>query len=382
MADYRADPEKMMEGSRQVRSLAEIVGQYAQDVRSVERNLQIQNHLGWGIRQSLGHLSQTLEEDSRKTSALSDGLEKAALFYGQTEEKIRQYYSGNLEKKPSENDKSAAGKEREKKKEGKAEAGTGWNGAWLQGVLAGSGKFLGAETSGRLEGEFLGASWKPEFDTGIEWKEEKDKNGNTVRRLSDLSLITAAVAGEVYVAKGSAKGNWGYLRGEAQGSVGQISAKGEIGAALFKDGKFAPQIGAKAEASAVGIQGKAEAGIGTENNNIHVGADGKVGVAKAGAEAGIGKVTHTNANGKSIEGYGIKAEAGAEAYAAEGRLSGGLEIFGIRIDAGITGKAGGAGVKAGGAVTTGGVSGNIGAGFGLGVGIDISIDWSNFKWGW
>ena len=41
MADYRADPEKMMEGSRQVRSLAEIVGQYAQDVRSVERNLQI-----------------------------------------------------------------------------------------------------------------------------------------------------------------------------------------------------------------------------------------------------------------------------------------------------------------------------------------------------
>ena len=101
MADYRADPEKMMEGSRQVRSLAEIVGQYAQDVRSVERNLQIQNNLGWGIRQSLGHLSRTLEEDSRKTNALSDGLEEAALFYGQTEEKISQYYSGKLEKKLS-----------------------------------------------------------------------------------------------------------------------------------------------------------------------------------------------------------------------------------------------------------------------------------------
>ena len=378
MADYRADPEKMMEGSRQVRSLAEIVGQYAQDVRSVERNLQIQNNLGWGIRQSLGHLSQTLEEDSRKTNALSDGLEKAALFYGQTEEKISQYYSGKLEKKLSGKNESAEGG----KGEAKAKFDTDRKVSWAQGVLAGQGEFLGAETSGRLEGELLGASWKPEFSTGIIWKEEKDKDGNTVRRLSDLSLITAAVAGEVYVAKGSAKGNWGYLRGEAQGSVGQISAKGEIGAALFKDGKFAPQIGAKAEASAVGIQGKAEAGIGTENNNIHVGADGKVGVAKAGAEAGIGKVTHTNANGKAIEGYGIKAEAGAEAYAAEGRLSGGLEIFGIRIDAGITGKAGGAGVKAGGAVTTGGVSGNIGAGFGLGVGIDISIDWSNFKWGW
>lgn len=381
MADYRADPEKMMEGSRQVRSLAEIVGQYAQDVRSLERNLQIQNNLGWGIRRSLGHLSQTLEEDSRKTNALSDGLEKAALFYGQTEEKISQYYSGKLEKGLSESNKSAASGKKEKKEE-QTEADTDRKVAFAQGVLEGKGEFLGAETSGRLEGEFLGASWKPEFNTGIEWKEEKDKDGNIVRHLTDLSLITAAVAGEAYVAKGSAKGNWGCLRGEAEGSVGQVSAKGEIGATLFKDGEFAPQIGARAEAAAVGIQGKAEAGIGTENNNIHVGADGKVGVAKAGAEAGIGKVTHTSPDGKSIEGYGIKAEAGAEAYAAEGRLSGGIEIFGIRIDAGVTGKAGGAGVKAGGAVTTGGVSGSIGAGFGLGLGIDISIDWTNFKWGW
>ena len=115
MADYRADPEKMMEGSRQVRSLAEIVGQYAQDVRSVERNLQIQNNLGWGIRQSLGHLSQTLEEDSRKTNALSDGLEKAAIFYGQTEERSASITAGSW-KKSCQEKMNLQKAEREKRK--------------------------------------------------------------------------------------------------------------------------------------------------------------------------------------------------------------------------------------------------------------------------
>lgn len=66
-------------------------------------------------------------------------------------------------------------------------------------------------------------------------------------------------------------------------------------------------------------------------------------------------------------------------YFSQGKVSGGFTIFGIKIDAGVTGKAGGAGVSAEGKVTTGGVSGKIGAGLGLGAGVEISIDWSNFS---
>ena len=76
---------------------------------------------------------------------------------------------------------------------------------------------------------------------------------------------------------------------------------------------------------------------------------------------------------------GAKCKVGAEAYLAQGKVSGGFTIFGINIDAGVTGKAGGAGVNAEGKVTTGGVSGKIGAGLGLGAGVEISIDWSNFS---
>lgn len=76
---------------------------------------------------------------------------------------------------------------------------------------------------------------------------------------------------------------------------------------------------------------------------------------------------------------GAKGKVGAEAYLAQGKVSGGFTIFGIKIDAGVTGKAGGAGVSAEGNVTTGGVSGKIGAGLGLGAGVEISIDWSNFS---
>ena len=71
----------------------------------------------------------------------------------------------------------------------------------------------------------------------------------------------------------------------------------------------------------------------------------------------------------------------------EGKVSGGFTIFGIKIDASIKGKAGGAGLTGAAEATTGGVEGEIGAGLGLGAGIKIKIDWTNFKapkikWPW
>lgn len=69
---------------------------------------------------------------------------------------------------------------------------------------------------------------------------------------------------------------------------------------------------------------------------------------------------------------------------AEGTVSGGFTIMGIKIKASVTGKAGGAGIGAEGRATTGGVSGEIKAGLGIGAGLKIDVDWSDFKpkWPW
>ena len=80
---------------------------------------------------------------------------------------------------------------------------------------------------------------------------------------------------------------------------------------------------------------------------------------------------------------GVEAKVGAEAYLAKGELSGGVSVFGIDIDVGVSGTAGGVGASAEGSVTTGGVSGSIGGSFGLGAGLELSIDWSDFVlWDW
>ena len=150
----------------------------------------------------------------------------------------------------------------------------------------------------------------------------------------------------------------------------------------MKDGKIAPRVSGKVEAAAVGAKGSAEGGVGTENNNVHVGAEGKAGVAKASAEVGAGTIYVKNNDGTESKQYGVKAEAGAEAYLAEGKVSGGLTILGVKLNVGAGGKLGGAGAKAGGSVTNGGVSGSASLGLGVGLQLDFSIDWSGFKWKW
>jgi hypothetical protein len=119
--------------------------------------------------------------------------------------------------------------------------------------------------------------------------------------------------------------------------------------------------------------------IGNDDFNAHEKATGELLGAKAEVSAGIGKVSYKDDNGNITTGLGVTGKVGAEAYVAQGKISGGFTVFGIKIDLGAEGKAGGAGVHAGGAITTGGVNGSIGAGLGLGAGLSINIDWSDFK---
>ena len=109
-------------------------------------------------------------------------------------------------------------------------------------------------------------------------------------------------------------------------------------------------------------------------------AEGTVLGAEAELSGGAGMITYKDeTTGKTRTELGVSGKAGAEAYLAEGSISGGFTIFGIEVDVGASGKAGGAGVEAGGRVTTGGISGEIGAGLGLGLGLELSIDWSDFS---
>lgn len=79
---------------------------------------------------------------------------------------------------------------------------------------------------------------------------------------------------------------------------------------------------------------------------------------------------------------GVKGKVGAEAYVVQGKVSGGITIFGVKIDVGIGGKAGGAGISAEGRFTNGSAKGKIGAGLGVGGELEIGIDWSNFSFKW
>ena len=67
---------------------------------------------------------------------------------------------------------------------------------------------------------------------------------------------------------------------------------------------------------------------------------------------------------------------------AEGKVSGGITVFGVKIDLSVSGKAGGAGAKASAKVGTEAVEGELGLGLGLGLGIKGKIDWTGFKLPW
>lgn len=232
--------------------------------------------------------------------------------------------------------------------------------------VASTGSIAGMDVSGKAEVDALGASVTAEKSAEWDITEKNAKIGTSIKA-------------EVYGVKGEAEGNIGYLNGKVSGTVGKVGATGEVGISLYEDGKLSPAITAELKVEAKAAEGEAEAKIGSEEHNVHVNAKGSFLGAEAGLEVGAGKITYTDDDGKQISAIGVKAEAGAEAYVAEGTVSGGFTLFGIEVDVGVTGKAGGAGAKAGGRVTTGGASGEVGLGLGLGVGVKIDIDWSNFK---
>lgn len=217
--------------------------------------------------------------------------------------------------------------------------------------------------------DVLQAKQTGKIGSNIDWKE------------GDVNAY-AEWNGEVHAATGSISSNWGFGHGKIEGEVGNVAAEGSLNATLFENGELSPRISGKVKVSGSVASGSAEFQNGTDDFNQHASASGKVLSAEASAEATVGKIVSTDSNGNQVVSYGVKAEAGAEAYAAEGEISGGFTFLGIKFDMSLGGKVGGAGVKAGAQVTTGGFEGSIGAGLGVGADVKLKIDWSGFKWPW
>jgi len=240
-------------------------------------------------------------------------------------------------------------------------------GAVIGGSSTKTGTILGFNSSGTAEGNLIGGSIK--IKSKAKWSPEKGDAG-----------IEKSIEVEGHLAKGKLEGNIGYFGGSVSGTVGAVGATGKVGATLFKDKKFSPSLEAKLKAEAAVAKGEAEVKAGSDDFNAHGKASGTLLGAEAEASGNLGVITYKDATtGQTKTEIGAKGKVGAEAYVAQGKVSGGITLFGIKIDAGIQGKAGGAGVSAEGRATTGGVSGKIGAGLGLGLGLEISIDWSGFS---
>ena len=175
----------------------------------------------------------------------------------------------------------------------------------------------------------------------------------------------------------SIKGEKGIASGSAGIKIGTAYAEGKLGAEMFdKNGLFAPGVYAGVGVGVAAVEAKLKGQLGSDDYNLHGSASGKLLYAKAEAEGGVGVIQSKGDDGKVTTEFGIKGKAGAEAYAAQGTISGGIEIKGVKVDLKATGKAGGAGATAEGKVTTGGISGEVGVGLGVGGEIGVEIDYS------
>ncbi len=245
------------------------------------------------------------------------------------------------------------------------------SGSVLSGEKTGEGELWGISTAGTVSGAIL--TGDASIKSRASWK-FKDKDGKW--DFKSFGISTEAKASGA-VAKGEVEGNLGYLHGKASGKAITGAVKGEAKFTLYDDGKLNPSlsIGAKAEGSV--LQGDAEVGFGTDQYGVYAKADGDLLHAEAEAKAGVGYL------GKDEKGnatYGASAEASAMASVAQGKVKGGITIFGIDIDVGVKGYAVAAGVEAGGSITTEGVTANFSGALGLGAGLDVSVDWSDAEW--
>lgn len=216
------------------------------------------------------------------------------------------------------------------------------------GAVEAAGELLGIGASGSAH--WNGPSYTLSSEQYFGWNEEGDSWG-------------AAIKGEVegYLFQGGVEGQWGLLSGNVEAALGQIGAYGEVKAVLFEDGAFHPELSVNAGVEASGATGEVGVQFGTDDYNLHVGAEGTAGHAVAETEVSL-----------SDEGVVLKGEVGAAAL--EGEVEGGFTIFGVNVDVSASGAVGAVGVGGEFSATTDSftIGGEIAALLGLGLNIKVS----------
>lgn len=376
MSCFRVKPDRIDICSGNLSQISSSIGGIYQEIIQMNICASLNSSSAWMVNDTLKKISGDIEAQKNGTDRLADTLRQISFCYKNTENKVagEPVFSAGL----SENGETGStGGNNEGGSGGfnevKADSANTNSAAWISGSAVASTTLGGINASAEASGEIGGASWEHKFSSGVKFKDGK---------LDSISLFDAKIGGEAHVAKGKIGGSYGVVSGSAEATLGQVKAEGSVGATLYKNGKLAPQVGINGSISGSAVSGKAEAKVGSDNTDVHASAEGSLLSGEAKGNIGVGKVSYKDKDGTVNTGYGVAAEAKAEAYVAQGKVKGGFKIFGIKFDIGLSGKAGGAGASIGGHATTGGVGGNVGLGLGIGAELEFKIDWTGFKWGW
>ncbi|MBQ7039517.1 MAG: hypothetical protein IJN39_03010, partial [Clostridia bacterium] len=242
---------------------------------------------------------------------------------------------------------------------------------YIRGEKTGSTTFAGIGISGTAAGSVLHGETNVDKKATLTFK---DENGDWNFKNFGIGATASATGA---VCTGELKGNIGYLHGGLSGSALTGTASGEVRAELFEDGKFQPSLYAGGKLKVSALHGETDVGFGNDQYGVYAKASGDVGTAEASGGVGIGYVGTDEKNNPV---YGVKAEGKAMASAAEGKVSGGITVFGIDVDVGLKGYAGAVGVEGGAHITTEGVKGSFGAAMLFGGKVEVDVDWSDAQW--
>lgn len=358
MSSFEVNLSKLRKHSSDINEVNKILNSLKQQIEKCNRNLSscLSYNSYANIKKSLLSTSNDLQKQIVHLKSLSLGLSNVANTYSNTESQIKSTRISFMNKN-----------EMFKKSILELINGGSINGRIIPSLFAGSSFALGNLASGKISGGLF------EYDVNgnakVKWKKNEDGSWE------DASAEIEGSA-SFHGAKGSVEVNVGALSGSASASLLNASVNGAIGASLFKDGKLAPSVSAELKGKVNVAEGEVKAQYGDKYNNAHIKASGEVLGASAEASGSAGVITYKNSNGETVKAIGVQGKVGAEAYAAQGSISGGVSILGVKIDVSATGKAGGAGASASGQVTSNGASGSIGAGLGLGGGLAVAVDWS------
>lgn len=225
-------------------------------------------------------------------------------------------------------------------------------------------------TSGHLEGKFGLNGTKIKLFSA---EKVLDADGEVYNETSD---IRDEFSFEAKILEGSAslahsENEWKNKYGEVSANVDAFKVTGEAGvkAQWTKNGELYPFVGATLGAGVSVASGEVKGKLGNDDFNINGKAKAEVTAGEAKASVGVGRLDNSSK-------YGIKGDFKAEAYVARGEVKGGIDIFGIKVDATVGGKVVAAGIGGEFEVSNTGARVKASASALFGVDAEIGVDFS------